>query len=172
MISEKGTGDDMTTTDSTDIQAMALALASAKTKCLNEDCNGTGYITKYGGFDGTVPTETLCPACMNTGEVYVLGKEVRVECICRGGYWGDRLTPCARGWNPLDVRYGWDWMVALAKAGFKVRSWCVGTEKQWEFGMCAIDKEYWLWEPADTPGLAFFQAAMKALGLLTETETR
>ncbi len=47
-----------------------LAEIAARTvECSNLDCKGTGYITKYGGYDGTVPTETLCAVCMNTGRV-------------------------------------------------------------------------------------------------------
>ncbi len=44
-------------------------IAAWTVECPNLDCKGTGYITTYGGYDGTVPTEGLCPVCMNTGRV-------------------------------------------------------------------------------------------------------
>ncbi len=63
-------------------------IAAWTVECSNLDCKGTGYITKYGGLDGTVPTETLCAVCMNTGRVLdPRFAELRIGCVCNKGYW-------------------------------------------------------------------------------------
>ena len=126
-----------------------------------------------------------CGECKLQPGIYYTGSSY-VNCLYCGGDslhrkidWGNAAqsftslneSGTGRGWNPLDPRYLGDWMIALATVGFKVRSWCVGTEKQWEFGMRTINKEQWFWESATMPGPALFQVAMKALNLPTETET-
>ncbi len=175
-----------------DLDAMALALASAKKPC--PECNDH--------WDS--PPEYLpCKVCGATqrgldieNEVYVLGPEVRVDCEGVVSIPGERIwrTDCparfperftsftpdelkrvqaqdsceGRGWNPLDVRYGWDWMVAVESVGISLvvyppshlrsdpNGWGVMMPDMTSIGYCT-----------DTPGLAFFQAAMKALNLDT-----
>ncbi len=162
-----------------DLTALALALASAKKPC--HICLGTGVL-KFSYPDPEV-RDYSCIICKETpGEVYVLGPEVRVECPACLGYgkvnsnWpsnvcseSTRHWPCTtcdtRGWNPLDPRYGWDWMMALAEYMVSVSNVINYKRTYWEGA---------IGEPqptdSDTPWDAFFQAAMKALSLPTETQ--
>lgn len=148
------------TTDS-DLTAITLALASAKTSCTN--CSGVGHYKEAEDdfYD--------CSICESTGEVYVLGNEVRVEQGCIYGAGNHPHEPrehCdGRGWNPLDYRFGWDWMAALAKTG----PWYAIFERFHDHWRVKIDTELGGDVPETVPALilpeAFFQAAMKALEL-------
>lgn len=158
----------MTTTEP-DLNALALELASAKTWC--GTCDGGGKI-KVPQYEGQKET---CPTCNGTGEVYILDDEVRVKCqqlhtIVTNSV--ARVATCeeakCRGWNPLDLRLGWDWMVAVEKAGYQIFSSFHTYSPKWEFEIGQPPE--WIKVRADTPGEAFFAAAVKALGLNTEEE--
>lgn len=151
------------------LSAMALRLAEAKKPC--HICLGTG-ILKFSYPDPEVRDYT-CIVCNGTREVYVLDDSVRVECIEKHTEpYGSRAylmvqeATCeeasCRGWIPLDYRFGWEWMVALAKAEYPI-----GVKLNWDkLNWSAYEqKEVTFYYVIDTPGLAFFTAALRALGL-------
>ncbi len=171
-----------------DLTAMSLALASAKKAC--ERCSGTGWDKVktdhwVACYDCKIPDAI---ATKGTGEVYVLGPEVRVECeVNHVSIKRKELSPgnsvdiitnpnCieagCRGWNPLDPRYLGDWMVALAEAGIRItvqHTWTIkqpGTLLEWAATTVGYQ------EFGSTPELTFFQAAMKALSLPKVFETQ
>ena len=183
----------MDKTTTTDTQAMALALASATQMCPRTDRHEHVDVGFTPGVKSPWVTgkgqECVC-------EVYVLGPEVRVKCEFCGGrgfnnhplpnVWARKDIACqecsgenldytrGRGWNPLDPRYGWDWMVALGQAEIFITVrpfptmwvWDSKCEAQASIGV-KIHFAY-----ANSPELAFFQATVKALNLPTETETK
>lgn len=173
------------TTEATEMLELALQLAMATTWCRTCDGGGKIKVPQYG--EGQ---KDPCPDCKEApGKAYLLDASVRVKCIPyiekhfhdRGVLveWslGDKQEPC-RGWTLLDPRFGWEWMQALAKAGF--RAWACSTnlvEKMVPtFGgafhalLRPIEGPGFFSSEADTPGLAFLQAASKAIKLDTPTE--
>ena len=170
-----------------DLTALALALASAKKPCPcigNPPCAGcltepVGHQAAYNGPNMDVLLYA-CGPCGGTGEVYVLGSEVRVECV--GGPFfrvtvitaelierhkrrGKDCSRCqGRGWTPLDPKLLGDWMVALAKV---MKDGIVLEEKEKGEWWCIWDDDDSLF---DTPGEAFFDAALVILSLPKVTE--
>ena len=127
----------MTQTETTSLASMALALASAK----------------------------------NSDGEYILGEKTRVDCdqppfsntlIVPHQFKGKDCQKCdGRGWNPLDPMLLGRWMAAIEKGNMidldsdPVNGW-----------RCKIQtRSSESRHTADSPELAFFQSAMKALGL-------
>ena len=156
-----------------DVTAMALALASAKKPCPQPCVKGITAFIPGQGSEGF----TKCGTCEGTGEVYMLPNEVRVECTgtwiyqLMGRHYGHNDRCCdGRHWNPLDPRYGWEWMEQQAVAGFEITlkpptGDYASSVLTWE----ALQKGKYIGESGQTPDLAWFQAAMKALGLDTDS---
>lgn len=143
-----------------DLTAMSLALASAKRPCTG--CQTILCPVKPYGWDER-------ELCEGTGEVSVLGPEVRVECVAEWDIQRDHPENghCyGRRWNPLDPEKLGRWGVALRRARYLITSHVHLYPPEWEFKMGLPPN--WFEARADTPELAFFQAAMKALSLPTE----
>ncbi len=168
----------------TDLTAMALRLAEAKKECPcfkdpdgpNRQCDMCGGLTS--------PHAPSCetPDCKGTGEVYVLGPEVRVECPgifaignmrCPTLYWPDYseevldADPCdGRGWLPLDPEKLGRWMVAIRRNRYLIQLRINLFPPEWQ---CKIGHPPNWWDfKADTPEEAFFTAATKALKVEVE----
>ena len=169
-----------------DVKVLALALAGATKRCLcieaqvNRREGACMPCTLVGGPHAHGQCEV--EGCVGRGEdVYVLGAEVRVECMesCHAQGVTCKHTEQCHGWLPLDP-YDMRWMVALDKL------W-KGVEVEFTFPYegdtditCCVrwnnpDKpvkcdEYEIraYKDADTPWGALLMAAAKALGLEAE----
>ncbi len=142
------------TSTTLDIQELALKLAGATKPC--PACN-----------EGEVWVPVPCYVCATegnegTGEVYVLGPEVRVGCVCLSYPSRHKVYEClGRGWNPLGPRLLGEWMVALAKAGHHIE---VQADKDHGsvariVGVVGTLPHFY----ADTPEPAFLKAATHAI---------
>lgn len=154
------------TTDTAALSSMALALAGAK-----KTCDGPLH-------SSPAKSRAICELCaelidgvlVETGEVYVLGSEVRVRCdeqqhnFLSSQRKGAACWRCDdRGWEPLDPMLLGRWQVALAEV--------INDVSSISFYPPFTEKELWtvaikgLTGIGTTPEEAFFQAATLVLGV-------
>jgi len=146
----------------TNTQALALALAGAKKLCPSK---GVTYVTE------TKIHASTCQ-CKGTGEVYVLGAEVRPFCSKdhtkhytepgweKFTYQVTHEDADCPSWNPLDP-HDMRWVVALAEAGKSIRLRYAGLG-EWEAQVLDVEWRYFY---AQWPWDALLMAATKALNI-------
>ena len=171
------------TTESVGLTAMALRLASATKPCPEPLCHN-GTVTLAGEYD------LKHADCDGIGEVFVLPNEVRVECLCfdkannglcracvrssKGKEFIEHAHNClrcnGRGWTPLNPEKLGRWMVAWFKI-FPAQDLDFCQENNQDKYACELSLDTILCDGiGDTPELAFFAAALKALNLEQVTE--
>ena len=166
--------------EQSNLNDLALQLASAKKPCLSTP--GTleqGHPHLPRPLEGY--PQPSCADCEGTGEVYVLGLEVRVECLCfdkannglcracvrssKGKEFIEHAHDClrcnGRGYTALDPEKLGRWMKAFTKAGFYVGiSW---HDDQFQSIVGGPHSDAFVHD-ADDPEEAWFLPATKALG--------